>query len=318
MLANNELQARMLLFPFAASAAIKFVNAGKRFVHYCSADAATNILSNESVWMRNARLMNDFSEIEYGTKCLQAALNSSQGSSLKGLLQNSHPVLSPILDDLGASLPSIRDETYILCLSEHERAEDQTGRLSMWRGYGGDLDSTAIILNANAIVAMPDISPVAYLTENEFLQQFSAVVQSFPRIISLLSNDVTKLREILMTAFTFAIMCTKHPGFHEEKEWRLVFRPNPASPAIMTKSVVSQKGFPEVIYQIPLKNRPDLNISGIEVRDLVDRVIIGPSDRADDLRRHFVALLTKKGVLAPEQRVIASNIPFRKTITPPQ
>lgn len=119
-----------------------------------------------------------------------------------------------------------------------------------------------------------------------------------------------------MTAFTFAVMCTKHPGFHEEKEWRLVFRPNSSNPGIMIKDVATPKGFSETIYKIPLKNRTDLGITGIEVHELIDRVIIGPSDHATDLRQQFISLLTNRGVPAADGRVIASNIPFRRTITP--
>jgi hypothetical protein len=47
-----------------------------RFVHYTSALAATQILASKSLWLRNCRTMNDFSEIEYGKHCLFQAFGA--------------------------------------------------------------------------------------------------------------------------------------------------------------------------------------------------------------------------------------------------
>jgi hypothetical protein len=42
------------------------VNSKGRFVHYTSADSAIKIIQTKSIWMRNARCMNDYNEISHG------------------------------------------------------------------------------------------------------------------------------------------------------------------------------------------------------------------------------------------------------------
>ena len=38
----------------------------KKFAYYTTADTAVKIVKNQEVWLRNATVMNDFSEIAYG------------------------------------------------------------------------------------------------------------------------------------------------------------------------------------------------------------------------------------------------------------
>jgi hypothetical protein len=45
-------------------------------------------------------------------------------------------------------------DTYVLCLSEHNPA-DVDGVLSMWRGYGGNGDGAAIVLDSSKINNLP-------------------------------------------------------------------------------------------------------------------------------------------------------------------
>jgi hypothetical protein len=184
-----EIRAELSLFPYAVRCAAAFLAAQKRFVHYSSADSATKILQSETVWLRNARFMNDFSEMEYGANYIQAALNSEAGKKLKRSLLNASPKTASILNEFFNILPSIKSNTFILCLSEHERAEDATGRLSMWRAYSGDDDGVAIVLNNLPFFQTnSQIFPVGYLTEQQFLSEFSAVVSNLPAIISGCDN----------------------------------------------------------------------------------------------------------------------------------
>ena len=49
---------------------------GLRLVHYTSVENAYRIITGRQVWLRNASMMNDFSEIEHGISCLNAAWGS--------------------------------------------------------------------------------------------------------------------------------------------------------------------------------------------------------------------------------------------------
>jgi hypothetical protein len=57
------------------------LNSKSRFVHYTSADSAIKIIQTKSIWMRNARCMNDYKEISYGHELLLNAFIHELGKA---------------------------------------------------------------------------------------------------------------------------------------------------------------------------------------------------------------------------------------------
>lgn len=55
-----------VFFPYHATRTQTVLAAGDRFVYYTTADTAMRILKSREFWLRNALLMNDFSEIAHG------------------------------------------------------------------------------------------------------------------------------------------------------------------------------------------------------------------------------------------------------------
>ena len=78
-------------------------------------------------------LMNDFSEVQYGTEILSRWLRSDQGNVLYDTLEK---VRSGIVNKVAHAFnhwqPYLAQDAYITCLSEHDKADDLHGRLSMW------------------------------------------------------------------------------------------------------------------------------------------------------------------------------------------
>ena len=72
--------------PYALQKFRKITDDNTRFVHYTSAEAAINIIKNQEIWMRNAKCMNDFMEIEYGLRCLREAYNKSGREQFRNVL----------------------------------------------------------------------------------------------------------------------------------------------------------------------------------------------------------------------------------------
>ena len=60
-----------------------------RFVHYTSAATLQRIIENKEFWMRNASLMDDYSEIDYGLDLLADAWRGDLGKRLKAVLKTS-------------------------------------------------------------------------------------------------------------------------------------------------------------------------------------------------------------------------------------
>jgi len=70
-------------------------------------------------------------------------------------------------------------------------------------------------------------------------------------------------------------------------------------------------GVPQPIYKIPLKNVPDEGFFGAEPAEIVDRIIIGPTEYASATFQAFEELFRETGVDDPGARIFVSDIPLR-------
>ena len=307
-----------VFMPYAHTKMLAVINNNQRFVHYTSADVAMSIIQSRQIWMRNTTVMNDFKEIEYGESCLVAAYNSAVGAELKDYLEGLHSGFTKQFEDLlNPWLRHFRSETYITCLSEHDASEDANGRLSMWRAYGGR-NGVAMVINNAPFATSTDAlkaysSPVAYLTPEQFEQELA-------KITDLIKTNKERLGEIgrdgligyLFNAFQFAIICTKHPGFHEEREWRVIYSPTQGKSPIIKSEVRAVNGVAQTIQMLPLLDEPEKGLYGADVPSLLDRLIIGPSQYPWATYKAFVTLLEEAGVSDAGNKVHVSDIPLRQ------
>jgi hypothetical protein len=291
---------------------------GRRLVHYTTAEAAYKIITGKEVWLRNALLMNDFSDIQYGLNCLQTAWASTAGGGLQEWLDRVVPGLKEeIVSTFDSHVYGFRVATFMTSLSEHYDDEDELGRLSMWRAYGGK-SGVALVLNPLIFVGATDAlraysAPVRYETPAAFQATFEAFVER------LYANEARLQRlgrEALVSAFflTFRlfVLCTKHPGFHEEREWR-VFH----SPLIEGGSKWLKKepcvicGVPQEVVKLSLESDPDAGIVGLSPPELINRVIIGPSAQPLPTYHALFDALTFAEINNPAERLWMSEIPLR-------
>jgi len=68
---------------------------------------------------------------------------------------------------------------------------------------------------------------------------------------------------------------------------------------------------PQPIYKIPLRNIPEEGFVGAEIPELIDRIIIGPTQYPSAAREAFEYLLEQAGVHDSADRVIVSDLPLR-------
>lgn len=319
MLPNAEqLQIAGIFFPRALSAQAYVAGNNTRFVHYTSAEVAFSILTKGEVWMRNAQVMNDFSEIEHGMACLRSSYGGPTGKTFKELLDGMFPNVSNDIEKLFDSwYPHFKSETYITCVSEHLDHEDITGRLSMWRAYGGS-SGVALVVNNAPFLGTTDVlgansSPVAYMREKEFDHEFAQVVASIEaarQFVSALPRET-----VVATVFhmlRYAVLCTKHPGFAEEREWRVIHAPNllPAGKILHAYETVS--GVPQSVYKIPLRDWPEEGLVGLAIPSFINRLIIGPAQLPGTLYSTFHKVLSEAGVPDVDKKLCISDIPLRR------
>lgn len=289
----------------------------RRFVHYTSADVALSILRKKEIWMRRVTTMNDRKEVRHGADFLRQAWNSEPGSAFKAVLEQIKPGVHAQLEKLlNDWLPHFEFGTYLTCVSEHcTGKEDKYGRLSMWRAYGGQT-GIAIVLNNLPFLGTSDAlkvysSPVEYLDYEDFTREFLNIVTAMQREVDFLrTSDSGRVFNSIFHMLRFAVLCTKHPAFAEELEWRVVHTPALDQSKRLRYSIESVRGVPQEIYKIPLENVTEEGLIGVALPELIERVIIGPTEFKDAIFDAFFQELTSAGV-DPRGKIILSDIPVR-------
>ena len=115
----------------------------------------------------------------------------------------------------------------------------------------------------------------------------------------------------LFDTFKNIVSCVKHPGFKEEREWRVVYNPDHKSSKYITTSIETINGVPQEIYKIPLKDIPEGDFYGASIPEFIERIIIGPCDQQSVLARTFTKLLENAGCENPYEKIHFSGIPLR-------
>jgi hypothetical protein len=315
--AEQERFAR-ILHPYMLQRHLSAVAEGTRFVHYTSADGALNILRSKEIWMRKSSCMNDYLEVQYGLQRLYKAYGQTEvGKKFKAALNKIFDGITVDIEKLFDSwTPHFQTNTYFTCVSEHKNTEDTFGRLSMWRAYG-ETTGIGLVVNNSVFLTAADglkayTSPVAYLNDQDFETEFGKITDNISAEIDFLRGRGRE--EITLRIFNmlrFAALCTKHPGFAEEKEWRVVYCPTLEESPHLIKEIRVIRGVPQPIYKIPLRDIPEAGFLGA-IPALINRIIIGPTQYPLALQEAFVQLLTEAGVSDPESKICVSDIPIRR------
>lgn len=319
----NETQAisalRDLCFQHADTRTRELQGRGHKLAHYTSAENGVNILRGKTLWLRNAALMNDFSEIAYGHHCIAHCFgNTDLGKRLHDAVDPAHPgLIGEVWQWLANAESNARLHTYMASVCEHG-AEDSFGRLSMWRAYGGDKAGVALVFNTDFLDADPTTldtytSPVLYADEHGFADEFEKLVRNLEQNRELLAQvPADNARSIIFYAMQFAVLSTKHPGFTEEQEWRVIHSPYDGGSAFVLPSAESVAGIPQVVYKLPLQNQDGMNMPEVELPKLLHRVIIGPSAYPNQIAEAYYEVLRALGIEDARARISVSHIPLRR------
>lgn len=308
-----------IFFPIACQAIDRMKRTGNRFAYYTTADVAYQIIRDKRMWMRSPTTMNDFMEIQYGLNLLQEEMLGAAGAALQLSINNCHPGLfDETWQVVQRWLPGFKFNTYITCISEHDANEDELGRLSMWRAYGGKtgvalvINGTVLDTQSTALAAYS--SPVSYFDKEQFSQAMFSIATNITENTAYISNLQREfVKQTLFTMFRFGVLCTKHPGFAEEREWRIIATPVLESSALLESEIAIVRNVPQPILKIPLEDRPEHNFFGLSIPSIIDRVIIGPCEFPTVTGDAIWIALKHAGIQDPTSQIITSNIPLRHT-----
>ena len=307
-----------LMFPYAAARFADVKARDLKMAHYTTAANAALILKNQSLWLRNAAVMNDFSEVAYGNSCLHQALETGLGARLNKAVDNVHVGLfKSVAERLNNLDLHTRLHTYLTSFSAHD-PQDYHGRLSMWRAYGGPTSGVAVIFNTevfghDSTQLGAYSSPVMYGGVNEYSKQLEQVIVAIEQNRQLFSQVPSEnAAAIMFNAIQFSMLSTKHPAFEEEQEWRVIHHPLTEPTAFIMTRIESIGGIPQMVCEIPLRDQPGLEMPWLALERLLYRVIIGPCVYPQQVAWGFREILRRLGVSNPDDRVVIADVPLRQ------
>ncbi len=282
------------------------------------------ILKGKSLWLRNAGVMNDYSEIEHGRAVVKAVITNPSELSVRffAILDAIQPELSrQVMERHADHHKHARETVFMASFSEHDPA-DQLGRLSMWRAYGGPVAGVALLFHGGIANLELEIdlnvnaSPVFYGGPNEFVREFADMVAELEADLEFLkASDPDLILNAATSALQFSMYSIKHQGFAEEREWRAIHRPFEYSSEHVVPETYSIGGIPQAVYQLPFHNPdkgPLFNIPQLHLPDILAGILIGPCAYPETVLRAFVDQLAEIGIENPRERIIVSNIPLRQ------
>ncbi len=290
--------------------------------HYTSIDVLEKIFKQGEIWFSNPLLMNDLQEVRFGIE---------EGEFL--VLDNQE-----IPDALGPPeqyrhfkqyFDHYRDEfanshafdTYVFCLSEHE-SSDTDGLLSMWRGYGSDGNGAAVVFDTSKIdnetVGSPlIIAKVQYASTEARKGSLQSMVSKFAKIlqeVNLPGADLYLAAYALFEHIKLRALFTKHDGFEEEREWRIVYMPERDRENKLKHMLDYSIGPRGVEPKLKFKTAPmdGVTPNDFSLEKIVDRILLGPSISSPFSKAAILRMFDRLNTPAEiRNNVHGSSIPFR-------
>lgn len=287
--------------------------------HYTSVSTLECVMRNDEIWFSNPLYMNDIEELRFGMNEGAEAFRTHDAIREACADETRYRHLQEVFEEQFLRFSNEHAfDTYVLCFSVHN-ASDSDGLLSMWRGYGGNGSGAAIVIDTakfEHLGASPLIvSRVRYHSTNERMNMIDELLKNFASRLANLQMPLEDLHiaaeQFLQRLLTFALF-TKHSGFSEENEWRIVYlkhRDRHGHLAMMLGYSIGVRGLePKLKFKIAPNAATSADLS---LEKIVDRVILGPSISSPLAVKSMQRMLEHvgKGVFA--NKVFASSTPYR-------
>lgn len=299
-----------------------FPNKRPLLAHYTSASTLEKIVSTNQVWMSNPLYMNDLEELRFGMNAGADDFRSSQ--HLKRVCESGekHAILVKKFDQLFSNFDSNHVlDTYVMCLSEHSPRKND-GLLSMWRGYGANGNGVAIVFDTaklNPNKSSPFIvGRVRYKSHPERLEWIDRALYQLAQVLETADQSEENLSlaaHVFIERLKLFALFTKHDGFAEEQEWRIVYM-NERDPQGLMRPMfgyaITARGV-EPKLKLDFSKVAQVLGSEVSLESLVDLIILGPSISSVLSENSVRRMLTVAGQPGLAAIVSASSIPYRST-----
>ena len=285
--------------------------------HYTSIGTLERIAQTGEIWFSNPLYMNDVDELRYGMNLGIHAVRSHVG--LREACPPAHyNALLDAFDDLYTAFDGESAfDVYVFSCAEHDEDIGDDGLLSMWRGYGGDGNGVAIVFDmAPLLAARPPllVRKVQYLSYESSEAWMDGKLQQFALALQRVGGTVAQMKaaaELLFERIKLFALFTKHRGFHEEREWRIVYLRENDREGTFTQQLhyaIGARGIePRLRFSTDV-----LGDRGMTPRleQMVQRIILGPV-LATPLALRSVVRMLELYQPAWADRVTRSSTPYR-------
>lgn len=288
--------------------------------HYTSIAAMHKILESDEIWLSNPLYMNDHEEVAFGIHSGLKVVSESEAVLSACRLQKRREIVLHAFDRAYRQFANEHVlDTYVFCLSEL-RSDDNDGLLSMWRGYGGNGSGIAWVIDTGQFAAVQTsaliLARVHYGTRDERIAWLATKVAQFADLLlseELGDDDLCIAASALFERIKLFALFSKHKGFEEEREWRVVYTPARDPQGTLHPYFgyfVGPRGL-EPKLKLKLQPIPDVTAPAFSLDLITDRVILGPTLSSPLAISAFHKLLDGTKHSGLKARVHASGIPFR-------
>jgi hypothetical protein len=285
--------------------------------HYTSIGTLERIAQTGEIWFSNPLYMNDVDELRYGMNLGLHAVRSHAG--LREACPPAHyNALLDAFDELFTTFDGDSAfDVYVFSCSEHDEEIGDDGLLSMWRGYGGDGNGVAIVFDmATLLLARSPllVRQVQYLSYEASEAWMEQKLQHFALALQRLGGPVSQMKTAAAALFEriklFALF-TKHRGFHEEREWRIVYLREHDHDGVFTQQLhyaIGSRGIePRLRFSTDALGGQEV---APRLQEMVRRIILGPV-LATPLALRSVVRMLELYQPAWTDRVARSSTPYR-------
>lgn len=285
--------------------------------HYTSIATLERIAQTGEIWFSNPLYMNDVDELRYGITLGLHAVRTHAG--LRDACPPAH--YNALLDAFDALHTAFDNESafdvYVFSCSEHDEQIGDDGLLSMWRGYGSDGNGVAIVFDMTRLLASTSpllVRQVQYLSYEESEAWMDQKLHHFAAELRKIAGPVESMPAAAAALFEriklFALF-TKHRGFHEEREWRVLYLREHDHRDMLTRQLhyaIGSRGIePRLRFTTDAIGGID---AGPSLREMVQRIILGPV-LATPLAKRSVERMLEIYQPAWANRVARSSTPYR-------